>query len=59
MLVLDRLVGEQIIIETSDGPITVTLCKLRPRGCRLGIDAPARCFIWRPEERKTQKEKAK
>ncbi len=57
MLVLDRSVNEQIVIDTSDGPITITLLERRRGAVRLGIDAPDRCYIWRPEARQNQAKK--
>lgn len=56
MLVLCRKLEEKIVIETSDGPITVTFTKCRwkfgsqPR-VWLGVDAPKQCSINRPERK--------
>ncbi len=49
MLVLDRSVNEQIVIDTSDGPVTVTVLERRRGVIRIGVQAPAKCIITRPE----------
>ncbi len=49
MLILDRSEGERIVISTSDGPITITMLERRRGSVRFGIDAPAKCYISRPE----------
>ncbi len=61
MLCLERSEGEQITIDTSDGPITITLLERRRGAVRFGITAPAKCIITRPEchIRQEKKEDAK
>ena len=50
MLVLSRTPGQEIILQTSDGPITLALVEIR-KGlkARIGITAPASVAIYRPE----------
>jgi carbon storage regulator len=49
MLVLSRLLHESIIIETSDGPITVVIHTIESHRVKLGFDAPPNVRIWREE----------
>lgn len=49
MLLLSRSIGERIIIETADGPITITLCETSGSQARLGIDAPRHVAVHREE----------
>ena len=52
MLVLQRNINEQIVLKTSDGPITITLTHIRSLStARLGIDAPKCVTILRAELR--------
>ena len=48
MLVIGRDVSQSVIIDTSDGPVTVTLCR-GGTSPRLGITAPKNCKIRRKE----------
>ena len=48
MLVIGREERESVVIDTSDGPVTVTLCR-GGTSPRLGITAPKKCKIRRKE----------
>lgn len=59
MLVLTRHEGQRIIIDSSDGPIVLTLTKARAGVGRIGVDAPPSVPVNREEVReKNQREKA-
>jgi len=47
MLVLSSHVSEQILINTSDGPISVMLVRTEPGRARLGFEAPKNVRILR------------
>ena len=50
MLVLSRKVDESIVLDTSDGPVTVTIVDIRTNGqVRLGIEAPQTMPVHRLE----------
>lgn len=49
MLVLARKIGGKIIMETSDGPIEVTVVRVKGRTIRLGVTAPQTVRIKRDE----------
>lgn len=49
MLVLSRKRDEVIIIETSEGPIEITICSHHSRPVKLGIEAPQSMRIHRKE----------
>jgi carbon storage regulator len=49
MLVLSRREGEAIILETSDGTITVRLTEYNGSQTRVGVDAPASVRVLREE----------
>lgn len=50
MLVLTRKEGESVVIETSDGPVTVILREFAGnRRAKVLIDAPKNCRIFRGE----------
>jgi carbon storage regulator CsrA len=49
MLVLQRRVGEKIILDTSDGRIEICLVDLRHVKARIGVDAPDCVTIHRDE----------
>lgn len=50
MLILSRKPGEDIIIETSDGPVLIRVIDMPQRNrCRIGVDAPKTCRILRAE----------
>ena len=49
MLVLARKIGGKILMETSDGPIEVTVVRTKGRTVRLGINAPQSVRIKREE----------
>ncbi len=50
MLVLARFQGESIIIDSSDGLITITPIEIRSDGVvRIGIDAPRNVCVDREE----------
>lgn len=50
MLVLTRKEGESVVINTSDGPVTVLLREFAGnRRAKLLIDAPKNCRIFRGE----------
>ena len=49
MLVLSRREGEAIILETSDGPIRVTLTEYNGQQTRVGVEAPKSVKILREE----------
>jgi carbon storage regulator CsrA len=56
MLVLGRQTGERIYLETSDGPIWITLINTDRGRCRLGVEAPRTVTVLR-EELMSQEEK--
>ena len=49
MLVLSRREGEAIILETSDGRITVRLTEYNGQQTRVGIEAPRSVDVVREE----------
>ena len=49
MLILSRKCREQVILETSDGTITVTLIENAGKKVRLGFEAPPDVVIYRSE----------
>lgn len=49
MLILNRRVGEQIVVATSDGPVTITITDVTRSNVKLGIDAPPTVRISRAE----------
>ena len=49
MLVLTRTRGESIVIETTDGPITVLVTQVIGGKIKIGIDAPDHVRILRTE----------
>ncbi len=50
-LVLSRNVDDRIVIHTSDGPITITLVRIRTNSrASIGVDAPDGVLIRRGEE---------
>lgn len=50
MLMMNRHVGEAIIIETSDGPVTVAVVEITRSNVRLALDAPPTVRVTRTEE---------
>ncbi|MGM0614749.1 MAG: carbon storage regulator [Pseudomonadota bacterium] len=58
MLVLSRNLGEKVIIDTSDGPITVMPISVHGAQVKLGFEGPKSVAINREEIRdKIQQEK--
>jgi carbon storage regulator CsrA len=55
-LVLSRRVGEKVVLETNQGPITVTITDLSPSRVKLSFDCSRDILILRSEiiERNTQ-----
>ncbi|MCB1788877.1 MAG: carbon storage regulator [Gammaproteobacteria bacterium] len=53
MLVVGRREGESIIIETTDGPIVVSLERLQGTQARIGIEAPEQVKVLRHELART------
>jgi carbon storage regulator CsrA len=49
MLVLSRREGEAIILETSDGPITIRLTEYNGNQTRVGVEAPRSVKVLREE----------
>ena len=49
MLVLTRNTKNSIVIETSDGTIEITVCRVKGDQVRIGVDAPNNVNIWRSE----------
>jgi carbon storage regulator CsrA len=49
MLVLGRQTGERIYLETSDGPIWITIINTERGRCRLGVEAPRTVIVMREE----------
>ena len=49
MLVLTRREGDTVILETSDGPITVSIEQNKGHQIRVGIEAPKSVRILRGE----------
>ena len=49
MLVLSRREGEAIILETSDGPITIRLTEYNGSQTRVGVEAPRSVKVLREE----------
>jgi carbon storage regulator len=49
MLVLSRREGEAIILETSDGPITIRLTEYNGSQTRIGVEAPRSVKVLREE----------
>ena len=49
MLVLLREVGQEIVIETSDGPIKLIVSDVRSERVKLAFDAPESVRIYRRE----------
>lgn len=50
MLILARKRGEEITVETSDGPLKLVVLEVRETGLvRIGFDAPPQVRIWRSE----------
>lgn len=49
MLVLSRLVGEKLVLQTAHGEVTVTVVDVRGDKVRLGFEAPKDVSIWRSE----------
>jgi carbon storage regulator CsrA len=49
MLKVKRREGEALILETSDGPITIRLTEYNGNQTRVGIDAPQSVRIVREE----------
>jgi len=49
MLVLTRGPGEEIVITTGEGPITVKVVKISPTRVKLGIEAPEGMLVLRGE----------
>jgi len=53
MLVLAREEEEEILIETSDGPIVIKVLEIRKtddvKKARIGVSAPNRCRVMRTE----------
>lgn len=47
MLVLTRRVDEKLTLHTSDGMVTIVVCKAEGGSCRIGIDAPKSVQILR------------
>jgi len=59
MLVLTRREGETVIVETSDGPITVSVENINGQQIRVGFEAPRSVGIVRGElKNRDQAEKA-
>lgn len=49
MLILTSVVDDQVVLFTSDGPITVQLMETRPNKARIGFEAPGSVKIMRKE----------
>ena len=50
MLVVERKVGEEVVIQTSGGEIiTVALVRLAGSRAKIGIEAPESCLVLRQE----------
>lgn len=49
MLILNRRVGERIVIGTGDRRVTITVLETRPNLVRIGIDAPKEVPVHRQE----------
>lgn len=49
MLVLGRLVGQKIVVETSDGPIEIVVRDICGRQVKVGVHAPKSVKIMRKE----------
>lgn len=49
MLVLTRKIDQGLVLHTTDGPIEVTLLKVKTNTCRVGIKAPTHVKVLRKE----------
>jgi len=49
MLTLTRRPDQSIIIETTDGPIVITITGIKGNQVRIGFEAPDNVDIWREE----------
>lgn len=49
MLTLGRKVGERILLDTADGPVTITVVAAEGNRARLAFKAPASVIILREE----------
>jgi carbon storage regulator CsrA len=49
MLILNRRVGDEIVIDTSDGPVTITVTEVTRANVKLGVDAPPTVRVTRVE----------
>ena len=59
MLVLTRREGDTVILETSDGPIEVSIAEINGSQIRVGFNAPKSVSIFRGElKKRDQTEKA-
>jgi len=52
MLILSRREGESVILETSEGPISVAITNVDGNQIKMGLDAPESVKILREELRK-------
>jgi carbon storage regulator CsrA len=53
MLIMNRRVGEEIVLDTSDGPITISITEVTRSVVNLAIDAPTTVRISRVESMRT------
>jgi carbon storage regulator CsrA len=51
-LILSRAEMETIVVDSSDGPICITVVAIRGGKVRLGVAAPPRCPVMRGELRR-------
>lgn len=49
MLVLSRKFNERIVLQTSDGLVSIQVVQLRGNMVRLGVNAPSSVRVWREE----------
>jgi carbon storage regulator len=59
MLKLSRKVGQTVVLETSDGPITLQVIEIRGQQVRIGFDAPRAVIINREEVQRVSNESAR
>ena len=57
MLALSRKAGQQIVCESGENQIVVTVVRTGRSQVRLSIDAPKEVRVYRPDARNTRREK--